>query len=470
MAKRREQESNPAEEAEAVRKLLAEGVPPQNMDAERWVLGGVLRSNDSLSDVVRRLSPEHFYGAAHQKMFSAILALYDEGKPVDGITLTEELIKRKQIKETGGAPAIADIVNETLTAANVMHHANVVYEKAVLRHLIGAGTEMLREAYTNAKAPDELLADAEKRIFGLLQERNNAESKPIGTVLTSVFSRISARQSGTIVGGVPSGFRDLDELTNGWQKSELIILAARPSVGKTALALNMADHAAVEAGMATLVCSLEMSELELAERMLCARARVNAHHLRRGRVSHEDMRKLIEASGKLSAAPIYIDDTPGQTMLRIAATARRLKLKQNLQMVIIDYLQLIEPDDKRVSRVEQIGAISRRLKTLARELNVPVIALSQLNRAVETREGHRPRMADLRESGSIEQDADVVAMLHRDDAFDPESENKGLADLILAKQRNGPVGDVKLTFIRELTRFQDYASEMTPFNDADGEF
>jgi replicative DNA helicase len=269
--------------------------------------------------------------------------------------------------------------------------------------------------------------------------------------------------------GVPSGFRDLDEMTNGWQPSELIILAARPAVGKTAFALNLADAAAVRHHVPTLLCSLEMSEIELAERMLCARARVNAHHLRRGRASQEELAKLVHAMGEMDKAPLFIDDTPGQTMLRIAATARRLSARHKLGLVIVDYLQLIEPEDKRVSRVEQIGAISRRLKTLARELNVPLIALSQLNRAVETREGHRPRMADLRESGSIEQDADVVALLHREDAFNPDSEKKGEAELILAKQRNGPVGDIKLTFVKELTLFRDAAGEMSVYGDAEAE-
>jgi replicative DNA helicase len=455
------------QEQPSVYDLLAKGVPPQNLDAERVVLGSILRNNDCLPDVVRRLKSDHFYHPHHSRIFQTMLEMYDAAKPVDAVTLAEELAKRKLLKEVGGAPLILELFNETLTSAHVMHHAEIVFEKAVLRNIIGAGTDMLRDAYGSIASADDMLATAEKRVFALLQDRSGREAASIDRILNDVLTRISARQGGAVLGGVPSGFRDLDELTNGWQKSELIILAARPAVGKTAFALNMADYAAVHHQVPTLFVSLEMSEMELAERMLCARGRVNSHFVRRGRASKEDIAKLVTAHGQLSAAPLFIDDAPGQTMLRIAATARRLKLRHRLGFVIIDYLQLIEPDDKRASRVEQIGQISRRLKVMARELQVPVIALSQLNRAVESREGHRPRMADLRESGSIEQDADVVVLLHREDAFDPESDKKGQAEVILAKQRNGPVGDVKLTFIKELTRFEDFAAEMAAFGDAE---
>ncbi len=456
-------------DAVALHELLANAVPPQNLDAERATLGGVLRASDCMAELVKRLTPENFYGAAHKKIFAAMCGLYQDGEPLDALTVAEELRKRKQLVEAGGAPLLQEIAEETLTAANVHRHAEIVWEKAVLRGLVGAGTELVRDAFEGIRHADDLLAEAEKRIFSLTTERSGGDTHDLGKVLNAVFSRIDKRQKGEATHGVPTGFRDLDELTNGWQKSELIILAARPSVGKTAFALNLADCAAVGHGIPTLVCSLEMSEIELAERMLCSRARVNAHLLRRGRATPDDMAKLIHASGQMSSALLYIDDTPGQTMLRIAATARRLKMKRGLGLVIIDYLQLIEPEDKRVGRVEQIGAISRRLKTLARELDVPVIALSQLNRSVESREGHHPRMSDLRESGSIEQDADVVAMLHREDAFNPDTEKKGEAELILCKQRNGPVGDVKLTFIKELTRFQDYAAEIGAFSDTGGD-
>ncbi|MGL5096393.1 MAG: replicative DNA helicase, partial [Planctomycetia bacterium] len=343
--------------------------------------------------------------------------------------------------EVGGEAALAQLVEDTLTSANVMRHADIVYEKAVLRSLIRTSTDILRDCYDAGSTADELLAGAEKRIFSILEKRIRNDAADIKSVLGRVFNRIAerAKHDGPSLSGVPSGFRDLDEMTNGWQNSELIILAARPSMGKTALALNFVDAAAVDAQMPTLFVSLEMSELEIGERMLCARAGVNSHQLRKGRLGQGDMEKLIAASDELSNSPLYVDDAPGQNMLRISATARRLKLRPGLRLIVVDYLQLIEPDDKTVNRTEQIGTISRRLKNLARDLRVPLIALSQLNRGVESREGHRPRMSDLRESGSIEQDADVVALLHRDDAFDPTN-NPNTAEIIIAKQRNGPVG------------------------------
>jgi replicative DNA helicase len=459
MGKQRERnhgETNGAKESANVHELLAKGVPPQNLDAERMVLGGILRTNECFPEVVRKLRDDHFYHPRHQKIFACMTAMYNDGRPVDTVTLVEELKKLKMLKDVGGEPTILELFNETLTAANVVHHAEIVFEKAVLRRLIGTGTDLLRDAYGNSSDADELLAEAQKRVFALLEDSSGKDSAPISRVLNDVLTRISARQGGGALGGVPSGFYDIDEMTNGWQNSELIILAARPAVGKTSFALNLADHAAIKGGVPTLVVSLEMSQMELAERMLCSRAEVNSHHVRRGRASKEEINKLLGAHAVLAAAPIFIDDQPGQTMLRIAASARRLKLREKLGLIIVDYLQLIEPDDKRANRVEQIGAISRRLKMLARELNVPVIALSQLNRSVETREGHRPRMADLRESGSIEQDADMVVLLHREDAFDADSEKKGQAEVIIAKQRNGPVGDVTLAFRKELTRFENF--------------
>src|SRR5687768_11977340 len=328
MGKRREREhseTNGAKDSTSVHDLLAKGVPPQNLDAERMVLGGILRSNDCLPDVVRRLRDDHFYSPGHQKVFASMVSMYDAGRPIDTVTLVEELKKAKILKEVGGEPLILELLNETLTAANVMHHAEIVFEKAVLRRLIGTGTDLLRDAYGNSSDADELLAEAQKRVFALLEDRSGKESAPISKVLNDVLTRISARQGGGVLGGVPSGFDDLDEMTNGWQNSELIVLAARPAVGKTSLALNMADHAAVKNGVPTLVVSLEMSQMELAERMLCARAEVNSHHVRRGRASKEEIKKLLGAHADLAAAPIFIDDQPGQTMLRIAASARRLK-------------------------------------------------------------------------------------------------------------------------------------------------
>lgn len=450
----------------SARELLAEGVPPQNLDAERAVLGSALRDSSCLSDLVRQLQVEQFYSDKHQKIFKAMVEMFDSGRPIDALTLGEELARRGWLAEVGGAETIVELLEETLTAANATYYAKIVGDKSILRELIHTGTEILRSAYDSGGSPEELLADAEKRLFKILEDRGGGDAVDVKQVISRAFDRISHRQSrdGHAVAGVPSGFVDLDELTDGWQDSEMIIIAARPSMGKTAFALNLVEHATVACQMPVLFASLEMSELELAERLLCSFARVNSHFLRKGRLGSEDMQKLIHAGSELSAAPLYIDDTPGQTMLRIAATARRLKLRSGLRMVVIDYLQLIEADDKSVSRQEQISTISRRLKNLARELKVPVIALSQLNRGVEAREGHRPRMSDLRESGSIEQDADVVCLLHRDDAYDPQ-DNPNIAEVILAKQRNGPVGDVKLRFEKSFTRFQNLQQELAPFGE-----
>lgn len=452
--------------SKSARELLAEGVPPQNLEAERAVLGGILRDNSCLPDVVRKLKEDHFYSDKHQRIFSTIVGMFSAGHPVDALTLGEELAKKGWLLDVGGAPAIVELYQEVLTAANVGFYGQIVYEKAILRNLIHTSTEILRDAYESTGSPDELLADAEKKLFKILDDRGSGDAVNVKLVISRAFDRISHRQNreGGSVAGVPSGFFDLDEMTDGWQDSELIIVAARPSMGKTAFALNLVEHATVHGKMPVLFVSLEMSELELAERLLCSFAQVNGHFLRKGRLGSEDMQKLIHAGNELSAAPLFIDDTPGQTMLRISATARRLKMREGLRMVVIDYLQLIEADDKTVSRQEQISTISRRLKNLARELKVPVIALSQLNRGVESREGHRPRMSDLRESGSIEQDADVVALLHRDDAYDPQ-DNPNTAEVIIAKQRNGPVGDVKLRFEKAFTRFQNFHHEISPFGE-----
>ena len=461
----------------STRQLLAESTPPQNLDAERAVLGSILRDNICMPDVARILKVEDFYSDSHQKMYAAMLGMSDHGKPIDVLTLGEELSGLGSLQDVGGAPTLIELYDQTLTAANVLHYAKIVQDKSVLRSLIHAGTEILRDTYDGTNSPDELLAGAEKKIFSILEHKTTGEAREIKGILHDVFTRISDRQSGKAgTRGIPSRFDDLDEMTNGWQDNELVIMAARPAVGKTAMALNFVDFIVNDVdwgpeddprrGMPVLFSSLEMGEIEIAERMLCLRAQVNGQQLRKGRVSQEDMDKLLRASEELSQAPLFIDDTPGQTMMHVAATARRLKLRHGLKMVIIDYLQLIEADDKSVSRQEQISTISRRLKTLARELHCPVMALSQLNRSVENREGHRPRTSDLRESGSLEQDADVVLLLHRDDAFDPDK-NPGQAEIIISKQRNGPVGTVKLTFRKELTRFESFAQELTPFSASD---
>jgi replicative DNA helicase len=454
--------------------LLAGGLPPQNLDAERMLLGCVLRDPFVLADLVRLIREDHFYSDKHKKIYRAMTELFDKSAVVDPVALGEQLQRNGELVDVG-ADLIAEIYEQTLTAANYAYYANLVLDKAVVRDLIRVGNEILRDAYESTAPADDLLAGAETKIFSIASSRSAGDAVEIGAVLQLAFKRLSERQSkdGQWTGGVPSGFADLDNYTNGFQDGELIVLAARPSIGKTSLAMNFVEHAAVDHKMPVLFISLEMSRLELAERLLCSRAGVNLQFLRKGRLSSDDTRRLIQGGDELGSAPIYIDDTAAQTMLRIAGTARRLKQKkgpgEGLRMIVVDYLQLIEGEDRQASRHEQISQISRRLKNLAKDVGVPVVALSQLNRGPEAREGHRPRMSDLRESGSIEQDADVVLLLHRDDAYDP-TQNPGEADLIIAKQRNGPVGDVKLTFQKELTRFRDYAPNIPAFDAAAGEF
>ena len=450
--------------SKSTREMIGEGVPPQNLDAERAVLGSILRDHLCMLDVVQVIKEADFYSANHQKIFQTMTEMFERNEPIDVLTVGEHLARKNLLNEIGGAATLMGLFEGILTAAGVTHYAKIVHEKAILRNLIHVSTEILRDSYEGQGNPEETLAEAEKKIFSILENRVTQGTSSLKDVMKSVFDRISDRhrKDGSHCGGVPSPFFDLDEMTNGWQESELIILAARPSMGKTAFALNLVEHVAVDQKMPTLFVSLEMSELELGERLLCSRARFNSHTLRRGRATGDDMPHLVDVTNELSEAPLYIDDLPGQTMLKIGATARRLKRKHDIKLIVIDYLQLIEADDKGASRQEQITTISRRLKNLARDVKVPVIALSQLNRASESREGHRPRMSDLRESGSIEQDADVVLLLHRDDAYDPQ-DNPNTAEVIIAKQRNGPVGDVKLTFRKEMTRFENFHQEIAPF-------
>lgn len=466
---------------------LLDRVPPQSIEAEQGVIGSVLQDNEVLHDVVPLLRPEHFYRDAHQKIYRIIRDLYERGnEAVDLLILREQLKDRGQLEDVGGAPYLAEIWESVPHAANAEYYARIVRDKAVLRDLIHASTEVLRGAYDNQQAPDELLAESERNLFRILEQREGGDSIQVSDILKETFDRIKARLDlgGGVASGLKTGFADLDNLTSGLQNSELVILAARPSMGKTALALNIAANAAVKNGAATLIVSLEQSRLEIGERLLCASARVDAHRLRNGYVDPSGMKTLVRASGELAASPLFIDDTPGRTMIQIAAMARRLKRRADLRLIVIDYLQLIDADNSRDPRQEQIAQIARRLKHLARELNVPVLALAQLNRSVEMREGHRPRLADLRESGAIEQDADVVVLLHRPAVYDhtsgtdsdgqpvdeyeamearnQQAEREREAELIIAKQRNGPTGIVKLTFLKEFMRFESCSEAKQP--------
>lgn len=445
--------------------MLEDRMPPQSKEAEMGVIGSVLRDNQVMSDILQVIRPDNFYYDANQKIFLAIKDIYDSARPIDTVLLFEELKKRKQLEDVGGAAYIAELFDSAPTAANAEHYARIVREKAIIRNLIHASTELLRDAYDGSIPADELLGMAERQILEIAEKGTTGETKSLGDALGEAFDRIDYRQSNKnlSVSGVPTGYIDLDNLTAGLQNNELVIIAARPSVGKTAFALNIVRHVIVEEGLPVFFVSLEQARVELAERLLCCQARVDSHRLRKGQLSGDDLDKLMVAGGDLRGTPqrpvkLYIDDSPSQTMLRISANARRLQLKHQIKLVVIDYLQLIEPENRRDPRQEQVAQISRRLKGLARELKLPVIALAQVNRASEDRQDHKPRLADLRESGSIEQDADTCMMLHRPGKFDGASEDNTL-EVIIAKQRNGPTGDVILTYIKQYMRYENYAAD-----------
>ncbi len=432
-------------------------IPPQNLDAERGVLGSIMLLNEAIDDVGEVLKPDHFYSDAHQKIYTAIRDLYENNvRGIDGITLANELKRRGELEDVGGGPYIAEILDTVPHAAHVRYYSNIVREKWLQRSLIYGCTEILSESYELTTDIEDLLQSAERRIFGIVEQQEGAGNIAIGDILMDAFDRIEERiNTEGDVSGTTTGFADLDAQTTGLQPTELVILAARPSMGKTAFVCNVAEAVARDL-KGVLLFSLEQSNLELAERFLCLTAKVNGHDLRAGNLTAEDRDKLMMASDELSRLPLYIDDKPGRTMGQIAALARRLHRKSPLGVIIIDYLQLVEPDDKNSPREQQIAGISRRLKFLAKELRVPVIALAQLNRGVELREDKRPRLADLRESGAIEQDADMVMFLHRPDAYDPE-DRPGEAEIVVAKHRSGPTGIVRLTWRKEFMRFENYA-------------
>jgi replicative DNA helicase len=431
---------------------------PANVDAERAVLGSILLKPDVCDDVALLIRPEDFSDEAHQLLYRHLLELHDAGKRIDATIVLERLRTKGDLERIGGAAALAEVVEAVPHAAHASHYAHIVRDKAVLRALIEAGTDILRDAYDAADEPRQLLSRAEERIFSILEKRSSAEAKSIQQVLTDVMIRMDARMKHEhAIGGVETGFGDLDRLCGGLHNSELIILAARPSMGKTALAMNIAEHVAIGLGQAVLFVSLEMACLELADRLLCSAAQVNGNRLRNGTISQEDRRRLVQKSTEIGSAPLFIDDTPGRTLTEIAAVARRLKRKSGLALVVIDYLQLIEPDNPRDPRQEQVARIARRLKTMCRELDLPVLCLAQLNRQAEVSRDNRPRLNHLRESGAIEQDADVVMFVHREEYYQTNDEDRervrGQAEIIVAKQRNGPIGDVKLLWQQDYTRF-----------------
>ena len=431
---------------------------PANVDAERAVLGSILLKPDVCDDVALLVRAEDFSDESHQLLYRHLLDLHDSGKRIDATIVVERLKTQGDFERIGGAAALADVVQAVPHAAHATHYAAIVRDKALLRSLIDAGTDILRDAYDASDEPRQLLARAEEKIFSILERRSSAEAKPIQSVLEEVMVRMDARMKHEhTIGGVETGFTDLDQLCGGLHNSELVILAARPSMGKTAFAMNIAEHASINLKQPVLFVSLEMAALELADRLLCSAAQVNGHRLRNGTISQEDRRRLVQKSSEIGTAPLFIDDTPSRTLTEIAAVARRLKRKQGLSMIVIDYLQLIEPDNPRDPRQEQVARIARRLKGMSRELDIPVLCLAQLNRQAEVSRDNRPRLNHLRESGAIEQDADVVMFVHREEYYQTNDEDRervrGQAEIIIAKQRNGPIGDIKLLWQHDFTRF-----------------
>jgi len=432
---------------------------PVNADAEKAVLGSILLKPDVCDDVALVVRPEDFADEALQILYRHLLELHDGGKRIDTTIVLERLRTQGDLERVGGAPLLAEVLETVPHAAHAIHYAQIVRDKSILRALIDASTDILREAYDEVDEPRQLLSRAEEKIFAILERRASADAKPISAVLEDVMVRMDARMKHEhAIGGVETGFTDLDTLCGGLHNSELIILAARPSMGKTAFAMNISEHVAIGLQRPVLFVSLEMACLELADRLLCSAAQVNGNRLRNGTISQEDRRRLVQKSSEIGSAPLFIDDTPGRTLTEIAAVARRLKRKeQGLALIVIDYLQLIEPDNPRDPRQEQVARIARRLKLMSRELEVPVLCLAQLNRQAEASRDNRPRLNHLRESGAIEQDADVVMFVHREEYYQSSEEDKervrGQAEIIVAKQRNGPTDDVKLLWQQDYTRF-----------------
>jgi replicative DNA helicase len=437
-------------------------LPPQNIEAEESLLSAILVDNTALLEVVEVLAVQDFYRTAHQKIFAAISDLFNRGEPIDLVTLANGLKEKGHLEGVGGAAYLARLVDTVPMAVNAQHYARIVHDKAVLRRLIEKANAITKRCFQEHGGTDEIIDFAEASIFEVTEKKARQAFYPLSKLIDGNIDFLEEKQKNkSMVTGVPTGFTHLDNLTSGFQNSDLIILAARPSMGKTALALNIARNAAVDAGVPVAIFSLEMSKEQLSLRLLCSEARIDSSRLRSGFFSMEDWDRLTDAAGVLSAAPIFIDDSPSLSAMEVRAKARRMKMDKNIGLIVIDYLQLMQGRAGAERRDLEISEISRSLKALAKEISLPVIALSQLNRMLEQRTDKRPRLSDLRESGALEQDADVVAFIYRDEVYNKEETNphKGTAEVILAKQRNGPTGDVLLTFLSAYTRFENMAPE-----------
>lgn len=440
--------------------VAGERVPPQSLEAEQSVLGSMIIEREAIYIAVELLSGKDFYRTAHQKIFEGIVALSERGEPVDLVTLADELESKQCLEDVGGSSYLVSLANAVPTAANVRYYAQIVWEKSMLRSLINTATRIVTRGYDDPGDVEEFLDEAEQNIFEIGSQGKKQGFSPLKEALMEAFDRIERlfdEKKG--VTGITTGFADLDRISAGLQDSDLVIVAARPSMGKTTLALNMAHQIAVKEKKSTAFFSMEMSKEQLAQRMLCSQAQIDAQNLRRGFLSQEEWQKLTRAVGPLSDAPLYIDDTASISVMEIRAKARRLKAEKGLDAIFVDYLQLMRGYGRAESRQQELSEISRSLKGLAKELNIPVVALSQLSRAVEKRPDRRPILSDLMESGGIEANADMVMFIYRDAYYNRDSEKGNIAEIIVAKQRNGPVGTIELYFLDRFNRFVNAASE-----------
>ena len=430
-------------------------IPPHDIDAEQAVIGSMLTDKDAVVDSIEILKPDDFYRQDNKTIYEAIVNLYNRAEPIDIITVKSELTSLGKLEAVGGLEYIAALPDKVPTTANVEKYIKIVEEKSILRRLIRTSNELIDLGYAQIEEVDTIIDQAEKKVFEISQKKNQKGYTPIKDILVESFAEIEKlyNQKEPIT-GIPTGFADLDYKTAGLHNSDLVLVAARPAMGKSAFALNIATNAAVQAKVPTVIFNLEMSKSQLVNRILCSEAMVDSNKIRTGKIEEDDWVKLATALGPLSEAPIYIDDTPGITVTEIRAKCRKLKMEKNIGLIVIDYLQLIQGSGKRnSSREQEISEISRSLKILAKELDVPVIALSQLSRAAEQRADHRPMLSDLRESGAIEQDADIVMFLYRDDYYNPDSEKKNIAEVIMAKHRAGSTGTVELLWLGNYTKF-----------------
>jgi replicative DNA helicase len=432
--------------------------PPQDNDAEQSVLGSMLLSKDAIADVVEVVRGTDFYRPAHESIYDVVVDLYGRGEPADPVTVSAELQKRGELGRVGGAPYLHTLSASVPIAANAGYYAEIVREKAILRRLVDAGTRIVQWGYAGEGEVDDVVDRAQAEVYAVTDKRTAEDYAPLSEIMEATLDEIEAISSrdGQMV-GVPTGFADLDELTNGLHGGQMVIVAARPAMGKSTLALDLCRSASIHHNMASVIFSLEMTRNEITMRLLSAEGKIPLNHMRNGNMSDDDWGKLARKMGEVSSAPLFIDDSPNMTMMEIRAKARRLKQRHDLRLIVIDYLQLMSSGKKVESRQLEVSEFSRQIKLLAKEIDVPIIALSQLNRGPEQRADKRPMMSDLRESGSIEQDADVVILLHREDAYEKESTRPGEADLIVAKHRNGPTRDVVVAFQGHYSRFVDMA-------------